>query len=101
MHKLKLDPEALTVESFEPNAADRGRGTVRGHLSAYYELCHEGDTWQRTCTCEPTCNAETCYNCSGACGSAQCGSGQCSAGTCTDPACCQLQSIALTNCSLC
>ena len=85
MKKLKLEIESLEVESFEPAAADGDRGTVRGHLSAYYELCHEGDTWQQSCTCEATCNAATCYNCSAACPSAACPppSGACSFG-CTD-----------------
>jgi hypothetical protein len=101
MRKLKLRIEALEVESFEAHAGGANRGTVRGNLSAYYELCNADDTWQQSCTCEPTCNADTCYNCSAACGSAQCGSGQCSANTCTAPACCQFQSIALTNCDLC
>lgn len=63
MRKIRLNLEALDVESFEPDEAGGGRGTVRGLLTAYYELCYEGDTWQASCTCEPTCNADTCYNC--------------------------------------
>lgn len=79
MRKLKLEIEALEVETFEPAAVRGERGTVRGHLSAYYELCHADDTWQQSCTCEATCNAETCYNCGG---SAGCGgdSANCSVG---------------------
>ncbi len=73
MKKIRLDLDRLSVESF---ATERdggpGKGTVRGHLSAYYELCHAGDTWQVSCTCEPTCNAQTCHNCSVACPSAGC-----------------------------
>jgi len=96
MKKLKLQIESLAVESFEPHAVAGKRGTVRGQLSAYYELCHVDDTWQQSCTCEPTCNAQTCYNCgSAACGTANCGTANCS-GTCNE-----LQSIALTNCALC
>ena len=73
MRKLKLDLDALTVESFEPSKEKSEAGTVRGYLSAYYELCHEGDTWQGSCTCEPTCNEQTCYNCgSGGCNTAGC-----------------------------
>jgi len=87
MQKLKLDLDALTVESFEPNTPGRERGTIRGHLSAYYEICNADDTWQMSCTCEPTCNARTCYNCSNGCS--------------TDPAICEPQSIPLTNCPLC
>jgi hypothetical protein len=88
MHKLKLELDALAVESFEPNTAARERGTVRGQLTAYYEICSPDDTWQQSCTCEPTCNARTCYNCSVGCGG-------------TDPSICQPQSIPLTNCALC
>ena len=71
MKKIRLDLDALAVETFSTTRDDEAaRGTVRGHLSAYYELCHEGDTWQQSCTCEATCNAATCYNCGG--GSAGC-----------------------------
>lgn len=93
MRKLKLEIDSLQVESFEAHAAKGQRGTVRGLLTAYYELCNVDDTWQVSCTCEPTCNAQTCYNCSAACGSAHCAT--------NNPALCQLQSIPLTNCSLC
>lgn len=97
MKKMKLRLETLEVESFEPAGADGGRGTVRGHLTAYYELCYPGDTWQATCTCEPTCNADTCYNCGTAgCTQAGCGSAGCTpTGNCclvnftVDPTSCQ------------
>ena len=95
MRKLRLEIDALRVETFEPAARRDGRGTVRGYLSAYYELCHMDDTWQQTCTCEPTCNADTCFNCTGNCQSGNCPSPGCS-GTCTefvnytvDPTSCQ------------
>ena len=94
MEKLKLEIDALQVQSFEPDAAREGRGTVRGHLSAYYELCNVDDTWQNTCTCEPTCNADTCFNCGSAgCASAGC-TVNCTAGcpqisdTCPSPGYC-------------
>lgn len=80
MKKIRLDVEALEVASFELSAGDAENGTVRGYLSAYYELCHADDTWQQSCTCEPTCNAATCYNCTAACGTADCGSAACSIG---------------------
>ena len=79
MRKLKLDLDALTVESFEPSKEKSAAGTIRGYLSAYYELCHEGDTWQLSCTCEPTCNDQTCYNCGGSAG--------CNTVGCTDFSC--------------
>lgn len=87
MKKLKLEIDALRVETFEPADGAGERGTVRGHLSAYYELCNPGDTWQASCTCEPTCNAATCYNC----GSAGCASAACTGGgaTCTGNCCLQ------------
>jgi hypothetical protein len=65
MKKLKLEVEALAVESFEPAGGGGEGGTVRGYLTAYYELCYPGDTWQASCTCELTCNARTCFNCPG------------------------------------
>lgn len=69
MRKLKLEIDTLEVETFAPTAGKDGTGTVRGHLTAYYELCYADQTWEQTCTCEPTCNAATCYNC----GTAGCG----------------------------
>lgn len=64
MRKIRLDLDALNVESFEPDETRGGRGTVHGaQITAYYQLCYAGDTWQASCTCEPTCNADTCYNC--------------------------------------
>jgi hypothetical protein len=72
MRKLKLNLDALSVESFEPSKEREDAGTVRGYLSAYYELCNVDDTWQQTCTCEPTCNADTCFNCGGGGGTGGC-----------------------------
>ncbi|HEU0054403.1 MAG TPA: hypothetical protein VFQ39_14545 [Longimicrobium sp.] len=83
MRKIRLNLEALDVESFEPDQAAGGRGTVRGLLTAYYQLCYEGDTWQASCTCEPTCSANTCYNC----GSAACPPATGSLRTCTGNCC--------------
>jgi hypothetical protein len=66
MRKLKLDLDALAVESFAPSKSANGAGTVRGYLTAYYELCYPDQTWEQSCTCEPTCNAQTCYQCASA-----------------------------------
>jgi hypothetical protein len=41
MQKLRLDPEKLTVESFQPSRDATGRGTAHGY--------------QDTCSCQPTC----------------------------------------------
>lgn len=97
MRKLKLEIESLAVESFAPDASANDAGTVRAYLTAYYELCQDTDTWQQSCTCEPTCNAQTCYQCpTGTCAT---GCGTCKGAACTGT--CNPQSIPLTNCSLC
>jgi hypothetical protein len=82
MRKLKLELDALEVESFSPESGHEAEGTVRAYLTAYYELCYPGDSWQDTCTCEPTCNAQSCYTCDTGCGS--CAT---ACGTCGEPAC--------------
>jgi len=63
MTKLKLDVEALRVDSFEPARAEAGAGTVRAHGWAPREveaaaldstlsyLYNCFNTQQRTCTC--------------------------------------------------
>jgi hypothetical protein len=99
MRKLKLEIDALRVESFAPEAEQEAAGTVRAYFTAYYELCYEGDTWQQSCTCEPTCNAETCYSCQTGCGACQT-----AGGTCGEPACtgtCYPISMPRTSCSVC
>ncbi|MBB4637188.1 pinensin family lanthipeptide [Longimicrobium terrae] len=93
MRKLKLEIDDLAVESFTPSVGEGEAGTVRANITAYYELCHADQTAEATCTCEPTCNAQTCYNCSAACGSARC------TGGCNTTH--ELQTIVLTNCDLC
>jgi hypothetical protein len=90
MKKIRLNVDALDVESFEPDGAVPGRGTVRGaQITAYYQLCYDTDTWQMSCTCEPTCNADTCYNCTNGCPSNGCPSNCPTAGgrTCTGFCC--------------
>jgi hypothetical protein len=101
MKKIKLDVDALDVESFEPSEAKGERGTVKGLLTAYYELCHEGDTWQGSCTCEPTCNADTCYNCQSAGCTPACPLTQgstCGERTCTGMCCLMYDTIASPDC---
>ena len=60
MRKLKLDMDALTVESFEPADRLRGAGTVRGRESE--------ETQEVDCETEPipsgrdcTWNYQSCY----------------------------------------
>lgn len=59
MKKLKLDAEALRVESFAPGDRDpAGRGTVEGHATIRctgYGSCYG--------SCPGTCNLDTCYSC--------------------------------------
>ena len=86
MKKLRLEIDTLQVETFESAAQRSGHGTVRGLLTAYYELCQPGDTWQQTCTCELTCNANTCYNCGSGGGTAGCTAGITCPDTCVPPA---------------
>jgi len=69
MRKLKLDLEMLAVESFTPDGAPARRGTVRGHVSLYWEDCNPSDTcagggWPCDPTdqsCAGTCYENTCY----------------------------------------
>ena len=70
--KLKLDLEALSVESFEVMAVNRGRGTVEGRESdsVGVENCASGgvtycvaNTQAESCpaTCANSCNQYTCH----------------------------------------
>jgi hypothetical protein len=65
MHKLKLHPETLAVESFVPAPAQDGAtGTVRGHNATAEYPCHgAGPTMncQETGPGVPTCN-DSCYD---------------------------------------
>jgi hypothetical protein len=72
MQKIRLELDRLEVESFEP--APHGaalRGTVRGHVTAYWELCYPTQTEDpnvNTCgptqnSCVHTCFEQTCYQC--------------------------------------
>jgi hypothetical protein len=82
MSKLKLDPDQLTVESFDPDASGIGRrGTVRAHSDS----CYDTD-------CQYTC-ANTCANTCNTCG-ASCGGACASRSTCLDPTC----NTCFTNC---
>ncbi|HEU0052713.1 MAG TPA: hypothetical protein VFQ39_06035 [Longimicrobium sp.] len=82
MKKLKLEMDALRVESFDTRAEDGGGGTVRG-LASYPEACDPPSDSQDPAigTCGwNTCAGDTCwYSCGGSC---NCGTGNCGSGGC-------------------
>lgn len=58
MRKIKLDIDALEVDSFETRPAEGSRGTIRGHATQYGSC--QGSCVQ-SCggpTCEPPCQVE-------------------------------------------
>ncbi len=65
MHKLKLDPEMLAVESFAPaHTPNAATGTVRGHGDTAEYPCNLGGptfNCQETGPGVPTCN-DSCYD---------------------------------------
>lgn len=73
MHKLKLDLDQLTVESFDTNPPEGARrGTVQGLARTIYNTCVPSGAY--TCgnlSCEPGCdnsNGGTCdASCNGTC----------------------------------
>ena len=75
MRKMRLQVDALLVESFDTAAMSGARGTVRGHASLYWEDCYESETcpgagWpcgQTEQSCGGTCYEFTCHpGCGGA-----------------------------------
>ena len=67
MRKLKLDVDALKVTSFDAQARDAARGTVRALQTEYWELCpmpcSNSDPRLDTCqagTCGCTGSGDTC-----------------------------------------
>ena len=89
MRKIRLDIEALDVESYVPSDVPVDRGTVHGQVTAYWELCVPTQTQDpnvNTCgptqnTCPYTCDDRTCYQC----GTVQCQPSQ--PNTCTGTCC--------------
>ena len=77
MRKLKLDPEALSVQSFAVDPARAERGTVRGHDTAGCTpagacetlfTCYEYTCNGGSCDQEPSCHiAYTCTDCGETC----------------------------------
>lgn len=92
MHKIRLNPETLRVESFATEAALAASGTVHGH-SATIDIDY-GFTDQTACaqdTCAISCGGYTCaYTCAGigcyGSGQQTCG-GSCN-GTCAQASAC-------------
>ena len=91
MSKIRLDVDALTVDSFSTVAGeDSGKGTVFGHLPpyTYQKYCSDGITCNDTCdfctnaTDCGTCGATDCGTCATACGTCNTDCGTC------DPYCC-------------
>jgi hypothetical protein len=87
MKKIRLEIEALSVESFTPADAPALRGTVNGLASLYWEDCHDTETFDGAYGCGPTeqscngtCYENTCHPGCGGGGSVGC-SGGCSAVT--------------------
>ena len=77
MRKMRLELDALAVESFAAAEAGAPRGTVRGHVSLYYEDCSPSETCDGGNTCAGTCqscNGTCVYSCHATCG---CPSGGC------------------------
>lgn len=90
MKKMKLDLDALAVESFDTApGTGAGHGTIRGHDSAPTEP-EEPDTIAATCDCPPpgtnqtACGQFTCqWSCDAGCSNVTCGGSTCWA-TCPD-----------------
>jgi hypothetical protein len=53
MRKLKLDPDELSVATFETEGDGGGRGTVEGHdITGTHPFCQTVETYCRTgCPC--------------------------------------------------
>ncbi|HEX8243810.1 MAG TPA: hypothetical protein VF541_09950, partial [Longimicrobium sp.] len=71
MHKIRLELETLSVESFDTAPSDREDGTVFGH--ATYQV---GCSYGRTClesACDGTCGTSPsdCGTCQTDCGTCQ------------------------------
>jgi len=97
MRKLRLELDSLAVESFAPLDVPGERGTVRGHVSLYWEDCNPSDTcagagWPCDTSdqsCGGTCYERTCHPGCGA-ASAGCGGGSDPAVTCNGVICVEM-----------
>lgn len=90
MRKLRLDPDALTVDTFATAPEDALRGTVRGHESE--RICgpiDEKETQPATClgcgTGATACGGATCvWTCGASCGCQVSGGATCGLTYCVD-----------------
>lgn len=77
MKKLRLEIEALEVDSFEPAAESRLRATVHGRVWDQETVAPGPTCWEsclgtcRSCPADPTCGYWTC-SCDTACGQQSC-----------------------------
>jgi hypothetical protein len=80
MKKIRLNLDALSVESFDTTAAEaKARGTVHGNAESFQVYCSDGST----------CYESACGSCVSQCGScndATCGETYC--GSCDACSCC-------------
>ena len=68
MKKLKLDLDALAVESFEADAREGQSGTVAAHV--FTAQCGGTNVCTVSChadTCYASCNGNSCISCYGTC----------------------------------
>jgi hypothetical protein len=112
MHKLRLDIEALAVETFDVTEARAGGGTVAGHAgtdaTVCWGLCGGGDTNYAFCTygrdsCGGSCGTlcASCASCDGTCYESPCvnsGANTCDGSTCA--ATCGASCNATCNCTV-
>ena len=64
IRKLRLDPDALRIDSFATDAADHARGTVRGHDSV---VQFPGDTYSFAPDCQCPFETNPLYDCTYGC----------------------------------
>jgi hypothetical protein len=77
MGKLRLELDALTVDTFAPAEAAGANGTVHGHASLYWEDCQPSETCEGAgWPCGPTEQS-----CNGTCHQHSCHPGGCGGGT--------------------
>jgi hypothetical protein len=77
MKKLRLELDALEVQSFSTLAGEKERGTVKGQWGSDYPYsgcCPQSASVPVACicasmehegTCDTTCNPNDCYSCNG------------------------------------